>query len=130
LLNRSRPKETPIIVDPKTSINIFQHPGLEGIAIWAARKKAQQLKAENQQAENQHLHLNKRLKTQGVVIRDPVRAQKVDQIMGHAYNMVGSEEAGFDKEQDKDTRDLFSIYLEHVHQNQNYFRTGKKSSGL
>jgi hypothetical protein len=50
--------------------------------------------------------------------------------MRHAYNKVGSEEAGFDKEQDKDTRDLFSVYFEHVHKNQDYFRTGKKTSGL
>jgi hypothetical protein len=50
--------------------------------------------------------------------------------MRHAYNKVGSEEAGFDKEQDEDTRDLFSVYFEHVHKNQDYFRTGKKTSGL
>jgi hypothetical protein len=90
-----------------------------------ARQKARQLKA-----ESQRLRLNKRLLTQGVVVHDPIRSQKGDQIMRHAYNKVGSEEAGFDKEQDEDTCDLFSIYFEHVHKNQDYFRTGKKTSGL
>jgi hypothetical protein len=126
LLNRSRPRETPVIVDPKTSINnIVRHPELAAIAIRAARENARQLKA-----EIRRLRLNLRLKTQGVVVRDPVRAQKVDHIMEHAYNMVGSEEACFDKEQDEDTRDLFSVYFEHVHKNQDYFRTGKKNRGL
>jgi hypothetical protein len=126
LLHRSRPREAPIIVDPKTSIhNLVRHPELAAIAIRDARQKARQLKA-----ENRRLRLGKRLKTQGVVVHDPIRAQKVDQIMRHAYNKVGSEEAGFDKEQDEDTRDLFSVYFEHVHKNQDYFRTGKKTSGL
>jgi hypothetical protein len=119
-------KGSPIIVDPKTSIKyIVRQPGLAAIAMRNARQKARQLKA-----ENRRLRLNKRLKTQGVVVHDPIKAKKVDQIMGHAYSKVGFEEAGFDNVQDKETPDLFSVYFEHVHKNQDYFRTGKKTSGL